>query len=547
MNAIESVPDSGVPLLDSPRRRPRARYFSGAWPGLLLASSLLIPFLHKAHAVDDVTFLLQSQHALSDFRHPTAFEMVADGERIRLSSAIVTGPLMAWLLVPSVALGGAEWIAHLIQWAFVCLTILCTVRLGFRLGLTHRAVQFAGLFLASAPAVVGMAATSMSDVPAMALGALGVERFMAWVEDDRKGAAVWASLALAGAGLARPHALLLPAVAAFAIPRSHTRRLIVLVLPLVASLAIALAVARWSADPARAHATFLDALRARDLGADWERNLAAFGAHWLVALPFAVPWLWARAPRLARDPGPILLAALATAGLLNVETPAMSLPLAVATALAFVAIVDVLLDAARRRDWTQAWLGAWLLPALAAVAYVHLPCKMLLVSAPAAALLVARRLDFAADRLLRPVAAAVVALAAVLSLCILLADAEFTETGRRVAHDLIAPRTRAGESVRYYGAWGAQWYAIQAGADVAAADDPQPRSGEILVVSDRTPGARPDLGANLDSLGGMTVVSRFGQVMSARRGVGFYTNGYGYLPWTWVNDPIEHVTVWRVR
>ena len=29
-----------------------------AWPGLLLASAVLLPFLGKAHTIDDITFLL---------------------------------------------------------------------------------------------------------------------------------------------------------------------------------------------------------------------------------------------------------------------------------------------------------------------------------------------------------------------------------------------------------------------------------------------------------------------------------------------------------
>src|SRR5262249_50295565 len=159
------------------------------------------------------------------------------------------------------------------------------------------------------------------------------------------------------------------------------------------------------------------------------------------------------------------------------------------TALAFVALADVLRDAWRRGDRVQALLGAWLAPALAAVFYDHLPCKFLLVSVPAAALLIARLLDRADSRLPMAVGGAVVAVGAVLGVLIVLADAEFTDAGRRAAHEFIAPRVRAGERVRYYGAWGAQWYAIRAGAEVDAESDPHPEPGDVLVVSARTPGS----------------------------------------------------------
>ena len=137
-------------------------------PGLLLATVLLLPFLGRAHTLDDVTFLSQAKHVLVDPLHPTAFEMVADGQRIRLSSKLVTGPLMAWLLAPCVRLGGSEYAAHLLQWLLVLVTIICTVRIAERLGLGSNAARVAGLLVASYPAVIGMATTSMSDVPAMA-------------------------------------------------------------------------------------------------------------------------------------------------------------------------------------------------------------------------------------------------------------------------------------------------------------------------------------------------------------------------------------------
>jgi hypothetical protein len=34
--------------------------------------------------------------------------------------------------------------------------------------------------------------------------------------------------------------------------------------------------------------------------------------------------------------------------------------------------------------------------------------------------------------------------------------------------------------------------------------------------------------------------------MSRDEGVGFYSNGYGYLPWTWKNGLIERIVTWRV-
>src|SRR5262245_31704432 len=301
--AARRTSDSGARALAADPRIPETpptprNPWRLALPGLLLACAALLPFLGKAHAIDDVTFLLQAQHALHDPWHPTAFEMVADGQRMRLSSGLVTGPLMAWLLVPCVSLGGAEWAAHLVQWLLVLVTIVSTVRLAVRIGLTPRAARLAGLLVAGCPALIGMATTSMSDVPAMAFGAWGMERFLAWADERRPLQGVAATLALACAGLARTHALGVPLVASLALPAEPRpdggRRAWSAALPLAAALVLDYAVMHITADPARARGTFLDAVVERGLAGNWRGNLAAFGCHWLAAIPLALPWLWAR-------------------------------------------------------------------------------------------------------------------------------------------------------------------------------------------------------------------------------------------------------------
>jgi hypothetical protein len=522
-----------------------------ASPGWLLASAVLLPFLGKAHTIDDVTFLLQAQHATRDFWHPTAFEMVSDGERIRLSSELVTGPLMAWLLIPCVSLGGAEWAAHLLQWLLVCVTILCTVRIAARLELSTTASRAAGLFVAACPAVIGMATTSMSDVPAMAFTALGLERFLAWVDDRRPEQGAGAALALACAGLARSHALVMPLVASLALvlrPGAvRGGRIGVALLPLVASWLLAVAVMFVTADPAAAHGTILDAIRGREPLHRVGMNVAGFGAHWLATVPLALPWAWARARVLVRDVVSWLAFAIAVALLVLKVVPKLHAPLAVATALAFVVLIDVLMDAWRRRDRAQLLLGVWLLPALAALTYVQLPCKFLLVSVPAAALLVARLMEREQGRLPAAVAGAVMAAATALGVLIVLADSEFANAGRRAALTEIAPRVRAGERVRFYGAWGVQWYAMQAGAEVAAAGDAPPAPGDVLVASVGTPGTLPGSDMALEPLSDVSVTSHFGQVMSRDERAGFYSNWYGYLPWTWKNGLIERIVIWKVH
>src|SRR5689334_13601900 len=135
-----------------------------ALPAVAIAIAILLPFLGNAFTIDDVTFLLQAQHVLSDPWHPTALDMVFHGQRIRLSRNLVTVPVMAYLLVPAVLLGGREWAAHIVQIALLGLACVATTALALKLGANRIQAGFAALIVVATPAVIGMATTAMPDV-----------------------------------------------------------------------------------------------------------------------------------------------------------------------------------------------------------------------------------------------------------------------------------------------------------------------------------------------------------------------------------------------
>ncbi|HJV37138.1 hypothetical protein, partial [Geomonas sp.] len=104
-----------------------------AFPALLLAAILLFPFLGKAFTIDDPLFLCQARHALVDPLHPTAFMMAWADTSERVSQLVPSGPVMAWLLIPAIMAGGAEWVAHATQLVMLWIAILATVSLARRL------------------------------------------------------------------------------------------------------------------------------------------------------------------------------------------------------------------------------------------------------------------------------------------------------------------------------------------------------------------------------------------------------------------------------
>ena len=518
-----------------------------------MSALLLTPFLTKAHTIDDATFLLQAEHVLRDPLHPTAFEIVADGERVRLSWVLATGPVMAYLLVPAALWGGAEWLAHAVQLGLLAAAILVTVSLGLRSGLDPRRARLAGLLLATTPAVLALATTSMADVPAMAFGVLGIERLYAWKAERRGHQGLGAAVALALAGLSRSHLVLLLGVGALALwgdgavtgPRRRLGRSGLLWAPLLGAALLAWLINRATADPA---VTGFDVATTTLTRFAWNapgRNLVAFAVHWVLVLPLAIPWFCLRWRALVRGPW-LWLGTLAAAVLLLTARQARWTWIAPVAGVGAAVLADVLHEAWRRRDHTQLVLGSWLLLALPVVGYVQLPSKYLVPSAPAVALLVARVLGPGPAGRERLVMWGTLVAGATLGVLIIRADAHFADIGRQAASEVIAPLTRQGIRVWADAGWGFMWYAIKAGAQPLALGPPLPDCGDVVVSSAATPSARAHEALDRHLLRVIRVAAPGGRVMSVEAGAGFYTNHHGYLPWAWGNDTLETITVWRI-
>ena len=225
-----------------------------AMPAFLLSALVLIPFLNKAFTIDDPVFLFEARHALEDPLHPTAFVMTWAEMPERVSRMVPTGPVMAWLLVPTVLANGAEWLALATQLTMLWLAVLATVSLARRFGLPQQWQTASGLIVVAMPAVLGMAGTAMRDVPAMALGIAGIERLMTWGQDRRISQALIAAVLFGLAPLTRTHQVLLLGVGGilllgptflFKVLRDRNATF----LPLVAALLIILAVSFTTSDP----------------------------------------------------------------------------------------------------------------------------------------------------------------------------------------------------------------------------------------------------------------------------------------------------------
>ncbi len=526
-------------------------------PAIVLAMIVLAPFLNKAFTIDDTVFLFEAKHSLTDPLHPTAFEMNWDRVPERVSQIVPTGPVMAWLLIPSLLAGGAEWLAHAIQLVMLLIAILATVSLALRFGLSPLWASVSGLLLAATPAVLGMAGTAMPDVPAMTLAVAAIERLTAWRDEWKAHQGVLAAILLGLAPHTRTHLLLLYGVAVLLLVANPQSRASwgksppSRWLPLAGAVVITVVVAILTRDPGADAGGIASAMRKlsslrmapNQLSPGIASNVIAFTIHWVMAVLFAVPWVILRwYPMLKRFW--IFVVATGAAALLlyaahGVTAPFMLAPVA---ALGAYCLIDVLLDAIQRRDALQVTLGLWLLLSLPIVIYVHFPSKFLVASAPAAAILMSRAALKKPRGALYVLLSAVV-IGALLSTAILRADETFAEVGRTAAAKLIVPYIKAERTVWYVGHWGFQWYAEKAGARCYSEMPPYPNVGDLLVYHPISSYA-----FNRRELDKSTFLTKIddhrpgGRLMNAAAGAGFYSNDWGYLPWAYsdgMNDSVE--------
>lgn len=549
MEADDALPGTDA-ARPGDRRRPAsiaAATWRAALPAVALAAAILVPLAGKAFTIDDPLFLRQAEQALRDPLHPTTAVMVwSEVPRpLRLSQVMPGGPVMAWLLVPTILAGGSEIVAHLTQLASLVVALLAVASLALRLGGDEGTARRAALLLASTPAVLGMAGTAMPDVPAMTLGLVGIERLVAWKQDGLPAAGLLAAVALALAPFARSHAALLLVLAVFLLdaPWRAWRQW----LPVGAAVVLAAALLWVTRDPLGGSSDIARSAGLFSSAANLRSNLVAFGVHWVLVLPLGLAWMIARGSRFWRSPLPYGLAIAASAAV--AASPLRSWTwIAPVAGLGVAAVLDVIVEAAQRRDRTRLALAAWLVVSLPIAIYLHFPSKYLVVSAPAAAIVAASALQALPPRAGHALAAGLVAGGALLGVLILRADAEFAGLGRRAAEELIAPRVARGERVWFNVNWGFQWYAERAGARIVTTTPPHPRAGDLLVTARETvTGIPADVFPSRELVATLSDGTPGGRIVSAELGAGFYSNGWGFLPWAWGSGEIDRFTLWRLR
>lgn len=534
----------------APRAVSAGAVLACAWPGLLLATVCLLPYLNKAFLVDDPHFLIMAQQIVKHPTHPMDFTIcwnMNTGPNCIKAYALTPGnALMGYALVPTVLSGAHEWTAHLTQLVLVWIAVVAMSSLVLRYGWDRQHAIVGALLLVAIAPFLAMASTAMPDILATAVALVAMERLAAWKAEQKWSQGAAAAVALGLAGFARSHLALLLPLAAFYLLDSinpkeileQIRRKFWLWTPVLAGsaiLAAIIAITREHGDLAINPPSGFTGL------GNIARNLIAYLLYFVFPFPLALCWF---ANRLKRRKWRAVVILAVAAGFALFLHPRSFFVFAF---VGLCILIDLLYETWKRAEHTEIFLMLWILIPLPIVYYGHLPAKYLLPCTPAVIFLCFRLMEDFSVRFLRAAAIALIVASTGYSLLILRSDAEFANFGRDALYGLIRPSVSAGERVWFAGQWSSYWYAPLAGATLTFPGGPQPKPGDLLVVGvhgeDHGKEALQRF-PNRTLVDEITHTYRFGRTVGA--GNGLYSNSTGYWMWGVGNGSVDEYELWRI-
>jgi hypothetical protein len=519
------------------------------------------PFLEKAFHIDDTVHVLQAQHVAANPTRPLEQEIFwFEWPEWLADSNPITPPVWQYELAAVIAVAGGvgEVAFNTLSSLHLLLLTLAVYQLGRHF--LRRPVLAAAFVLAGPAAVVGR--NVMLDVPALSYLAAGLAAVVTGTERDRPGLTALGALLVGIAAVTKlPGVVGVPVVLGYLVLGRRWRALPVV---LLAVLPLGL----WYAYQLAATGG-IDILRPRGGGGfSPEHSLATslavalghlsfWGGAVFTGHAFLLASLVVR-PRLAV--GLLGLAAAAAAAYGTLEDGIGANPLL--TVGFFGGGLALLWGAAAgaRGSWAlgererrlAALLVLWAVGhvAFAVAGGWEMNIRFAFLSAVPATLLCVAALDGESPR--RPsappsVSVATLGVGAVVSLLVGWADAQWADGYRRLVPEVRAAyRPGPGGRMFFVGHWGFQHYAVAAGMTAYSPRDHRLAPGDLLVIP--ITAARqtiPDgVMERLTVLERRSIVPRL-PLRTMSGGGGFYSTGWGPLPWGWSREPAEVIMVTR--
>ncbi len=537
------------------RRSPTGRLEMAA---LVLATTLCLgPFANKALHIDDPLFFWTARQIIEYPRDPYGFSVNWDVTAQRMSEITKNPPLTAYYLaLAGSLLGWSEVPLHLAFLLPAVAAVLGTYRLAARMS---RRPLVAALATLLTPAFLVSGSSLMSDSPMLALWVWSV---VLWVEGVDRSIAwkLFAGASLAGLGALTKYfgASLIPLLLAYALARRKRPGLCALHLLIPLAL---LAGYQIGTSALYGRGLLLDAAL---FVADWRVSggqplplrllvgLAFTGGCALPALLLA-PLHWRRRTFLA-GAGTFGAAALACHRWL--DSPALATPetsldvqygLLATGGIATLALAAV--DALRRRDAESVLLGLWVFGTFVFASGVNWTVngRSVLPMVPAVGILVARRLSDVgpADVRKRRIAVAAALLAsAFLSLGVACADLRLANA-QRAAVAKIHERTRdTARPVWFQGHWGFQFYMERIGARPIDVLRRRAQKGDTVALPGNNSSVTGVVASEIASRESFEIeTGAWISTMHGEVGAGFYSSGFGPLPFVIGKAPAERYEI----
>jgi hypothetical protein len=528
--------------------------------GLTIAA--LAPFLGKAFHMDDPLFIWTAKHlrfAPLDFY---GFDVNWEGTLARMSSVTQNPPLAAYYMALVGSVGG--WSEFALHAGFLLPAVAVIIGTGRLARLFGVDPVRAGACVIAAPIFVVSSTSLMCDTMMLAFWIWAIASWIQGIRTGRRALLLWAAVLVSAASLTKYFGIsLLPLMAVHAWLEARAPRVW---LPFLAVPVAVLAGYQWWTSQLYGQGLLLNAVAYAtqlQVGGEWpSKALAtcAFTGGGAAVLLFAAPWLWDRRHLAMGAGAAVLVGALAV---LMKKVGLFAVAHESGVRWAFVAQLGlwvaagasvVVMSAAewwRRRDSLSLLLLLWILGTMAFAGLVNwsVTGRNVLPMLPAVAILIARRLEArqSGGRLSRSTWMPV-ALSVGLAMLVARADAQLAESARAAAAQIAAKAGASPGGLKFEGHWGFQFYMEQQGAVALDARNLRLSPRDVIVVPMENSYLFPLPGQIVEPWFTHEVTgSSWISTMDGTLGAGYYSDGWGPLPFVFAKVPPEKYLVYRVR
>jgi len=525
---------------------------------IALTFAVHLPFIGQAFHLDDVHYLDVARNVFRNPVFPLDLQSVFEGKHVTLwahshpplNSYVIAGLLLLSNRTPS------EKFSHTCFLIFPALIAIAFYFLARKFVIRP---LVATALLTTNPILIICAHTLMADVPLLAMWLCGITLFVSGVGKNRNSMVYLSAIPLTAACFYAYQGLgAIPLLGLYALSRRRlrSRQILILCIPV-------LMLAAWQFSGYVHRGTIYMSALFGELGRrGWWRPelkiraaIATFSYLGAIVVPF--PFVFWRTLRGSK--GVLIYVALALGILAAYSQRAdysvlqeVFLGTCVAGGVGLVAwSLQRFMTASpiTRHSFDELFLGLWLIGMLVACVTVFLggSARYLLPACPAIILLFLRADERQNGSPSRSFYGGWLAVQLILGLSLAQADYQFAGVGRREAFELQRDYVPNHQPFLFNGEWGFRYYMTDIGGEIMA-EDTSGFPGEIVVKSRLSLGRPFDSDRSLQPLEQRTYRIRSPlRLLDVHAHAGFWSDGWGVLPFWFSREPLDEVSIYRVK